>query len=45
MENDNEIYMGKFDKVAYKEKVVSYGPWMIFDHCFADTRWMLKLLL
>lgn len=32
MDNDNGFYMVKFDQAADKEKVITWGPWMIFDH-------------
>jgi len=37
MDNDNGFYMLKFDQEADKEKVITEGPWMIFDHCLAVT--------
>jgi len=37
MDNDNDFYMVKCDQAANKEKVVTEGPWMIFDHCLAVT--------
>jgi len=39
MDNDNRFYMVKFDQAVDKEKVISDGPWMIFDHCFAVSHW------
>jgi hypothetical protein len=39
MDNDNGFYMVKFDQAADKEKVITGGPWMIFDHCLAVTHW------
>lgn len=39
MDNDNGFYMVKFDQEADKDKVVTGGPWMIFDHCLAVTYW------
>jgi len=39
MDNDNGFYMVKFDQVADREKVISDGPWMIFDHCLAVSHW------
>jgi hypothetical protein len=36
---DNGFYMIKFDHEADKEKVVSEGPWMIFDHYLAVSHW------
>jgi len=38
MDNDNGFYMVKFDQVN-KEKVITGGPWMIFDHCLAVSHW------
>jgi hypothetical protein len=35
MDNDNGFYMVKFDHAADKEKVITGGPWLIFDHCLA----------
>lgn len=37
MDNDNGFYMVKFDQAADKEKVITGGPWLIFDHCLAVT--------
>jgi hypothetical protein len=31
--------MVKFDQPADKEKVITGGPWLIFDHCFAVSHW------
>jgi len=42
MDNDNDFYMVKFDQEVDKEKVITGGPWMIFDHCLAVTRWSLE---
>ncbi|MCH82243.1 hypothetical protein A2U01_0003044, partial [Trifolium medium] len=39
MDNDNGFYMVKFDQAADKEKVITGGPWMIFDHCLAVNHW------
>jgi len=39
MDNDNDFYMVKFDQAADKEKVVTGGLWLIFDHCLAVTHW------
>jgi hypothetical protein len=39
MDNGNGFYMVKFDQAADKEKVVTGGPWMIFDHCLSVTHW------
>jgi len=39
MDNDNGFYMVKFDQSADKEKVISGGPWLIFDHCLSVSHW------
>jgi hypothetical protein len=39
MDNDNGFYMVKFDLAADKEKVITGGPWLIFDHCLAISHW------
>jgi hypothetical protein len=39
MDNDNGFYMVKFDQAVDKEKVITGGPWLIFDHCLAVTHW------
>jgi len=39
MDNDNSFYMVKFDQIADKEKFITGGPWMIFDHCLAVSHW------
>jgi hypothetical protein len=39
MDNDNGFYMVKFDQAAEKERVISDGPWMIFDHYLAVSHW------
>jgi hypothetical protein len=39
MDNDNGFYMVKFDHAADKEKVITGGPWLIFDHCLAISHW------
>jgi len=39
MDNDDGFYMVKFDQAANREKVISDGPWMIFDHCLAVSHW------
>lgn len=33
------LYMVKFDVSADREKVISGGPWMIFDHYLAVRPW------
>jgi hypothetical protein len=42
MDNDNGFYMVKFDHAADKEKVITGGPWLIFDHCLAVSHWSPK---
>jgi len=37
MDNDNGFYMVKFDQAEDKEKIISCGPWLIFDHCLVVT--------
>jgi len=39
MDNDNGFFMVKFDEAADKEKVVTGGPWLIYDHCLAVAHW------
>lgn len=39
MNNDNFLYMVKFDQAGDKEKVITSGHWLIFDHCLAVTQW------
>jgi hypothetical protein len=39
MDNDNDFYMVKFDHSADKEKVITGGPWLIFDHCLVVSHW------
>lgn len=39
MDVDNGFYMVKFDMAEDREKVVSRGPWMVFDHSLAITNW------
>lgn len=39
MDNDNGFFMVKFDEAADKEKVITGGPWLIFDHCLAVAHW------
>lgn len=36
---DNGFYMAKFDIVADREKVISEGPWMLYDHYLAVSTW------
>ncbi|XP_024626752.1 uncharacterized protein [Medicago truncatula] len=40
MDNDNGLYMMKLDQLADKEKIISGGPWMIFDQCLAVSYWL-----
>lgn len=42
MDNDKGFYMVKFDQAAYKEKVISDGPWLIFNHCLAVSHSSLE---
>lgn len=39
MDVDNGFYMVKFDLAADREKAISDGPWMLFDHYLAVTSW------
>lgn len=39
MDVDNGYYMAKFDQLGDREKVVTGGPWMLFDHYLVVTRW------
>jgi hypothetical protein len=39
MDNDNGFFIVKFDEKADKEKVITGGPWLIFDHCLAVAHW------
>ncbi|MCH79387.1 hypothetical protein A2U01_0000136 [Trifolium medium] len=39
MNNDNGFYMVKFDHAADKEKVITGGPWLIYDRCLAVSHW------
>jgi len=32
--------MVKFDQAADKEKIITGGPWLIFDHCLVVTHWL-----
>lgn len=36
---DNGFYMVKFDMEVDREKALSGGPWMIYDHYLAVSRW------
>lgn len=42
MDNDNGFYMVKLEQVADKEKIITGGPWLIFDHCLAVSHWSPK---
>jgi hypothetical protein len=39
MDVDNGFYMVKCELLADREKIVSEGPWMLFDHYLAVARW------
>lgn len=39
MDVDHGYYMVKFDLEADREKVIGGGPWMIFDHYLAVSKW------
>lgn len=41
---DNGFYKVKFDLPEDKEKVVSEGHWMIFDHYLAVSHWSLEFI-
>lgn len=36
---DNGFYMVKFDLETDREKALSDGPWMLYDHYLAVSRW------
>ena len=36
---DNGFFLARFDRVDDKEKVMSGGPWMVFDHYLAVSTW------
>jgi hypothetical protein len=42
MDNDNGLYMVKLDHAADKEKIITEGPWLIYDHCLAVSHWSPK---
>lgn len=44
MDVDNGFYMVKFDQEADCDKVISEGPWMIFDHYLAVATWRLDFV-
>ncbi|XP_045804092.1 uncharacterized protein LOC123897478 [Trifolium pratense] len=39
MNVDNGFYMVKCELLADREKIMSAGPWMLFDHYLAVARW------
>ncbi|KAK2458256.1 zinc ion binding / nucleic acid binding protein [Trifolium repens] len=39
MDNDNGFYMVKLDLAADREKIITGGPWLIYDHCLAVSQW------
>jgi len=39
MDNHNGLYMVKFDQAIDTEKVITGGPWLMFDHCLAVAHW------
>ena len=39
MSVNNEYFMVKFDSMADREKVISGGPWILFDHYLAVKEW------
>ncbi|PNX92853.1 hypothetical protein L195_g015996 [Trifolium pratense] len=39
MDVDNGFYMVKCGLLADREKIMSEGPWMLFDHYLAVARW------
>jgi hypothetical protein len=39
MDVDNGFYMVKCELLADREKIMSDGPWMLFDHYLAVARW------
>jgi hypothetical protein len=39
MDVDNGFYMVKCELLADREKIISDGPWMLFDHYLAVARW------
>jgi hypothetical protein len=39
MDVDNGFYMVKCELLADREKIMSAGPWMLFDHYLAVARW------
>jgi hypothetical protein len=45
MDVDNGFYMVKCELLAVRERTVSNGPWMLFDHYLEVTDGLLTLLL
>lgn len=39
MDVDNGFFMAKFDLQVDREKALSEGPWMLYDHYLAVSRW------
>lgn len=39
MDIDNIFYMVKCNMLVDREKIISDGPWMIFDHYLAFSQW------
>lgn len=39
MDVDNGFFMVKFDMAVDREKALSEGPWMLYDHYLAVMRW------
>lgn len=44
MDIDNSFFMVKFDLPEDREKVISGGPWMIFDHYLAVANWNMDFV-
>lgn len=42
MDDDNSFYIVKFDQVVDEEKVITFGPWLIFYHCLVVSHWSPK---
>lgn len=36
---DNDFFMVKCELLSDKEKIVSEGPWMLFNHYLVVARW------
>lgn len=45
MDVDNGFYMVKCDLPSDKEKIMSEGPWMLFDHYLAVSQWTPEFAL